>query len=196
MEKSIYLAPNIIRESSQGFAAIALQDDMLSNREIMMIGEINAESVNAHIAQLLHLKREDEQAPITIYVNSPGGEVSSGLALYDVMQAIPCPIHMVCTGIAASMASVLFAAGDTRTMLTHSRLMLHDPLVMQAGGSALEVSALAEDLMRTRQAIAEIFAKHTGKPIDEIFEITSKDTYFTAEKAIEFGLADEIAKTI
>lgn len=196
MEKSIYLAPNIIRESSQGFAAIALQDDMLSNREIMMIGEINAESVNAHIAQLLHLKREDEQAPITIYVNSPGGEVSSGLALYDVMQAIPCPIHMVCTGIAASMASVLFAAGDTRTMLAHSRLMLHDPLIMQAGGSALEVSALAEDLMRTRQAIAEIFAKHTGKPIDEIFEITSKDTYFTAEKAIEFGLADEIAKAI
>lgn len=196
MEKTIYFAPQIIRESSRGFDSIPLQDDMLANREMMIIGQIDAESVNSLIAQLLHLKREDPVAEITLYVNSPGGEVTSGLALYDVMQGVSCPIRTICTGIAASMASVLFAAGDTREMLRHSRLMLHDPLIPNAGGSALELSAVAEDLMRTRQAMAEIYAKHTGKSIEEIFEVTSKDTYFTPERAIEFGLADKIVETM
>lgn len=196
MEKTIYFAPQIIRESSRGLDSIPLQDDMLANREMMVVGQIDAESVNSLIAQLLHLKREDPVAEITLYVNSPGGEVTSGLALYDVMQGISCPIRTICTGIAASMASVLFTAGDTRKMLRHSRLMLHDPLIPNAGGSALELSAVAEDLMRTRQAMAEIYAKHTGKSIEEIFEVTSKDTYFTPERAIEFGLADKIVETM
>lgn len=196
MEKTIYFAPQIIRESSRGLDSIPLQDDMLANREMMVVGQIDAESVNSLIAQLLHLKREDPVAEITLYVNSPGGEVTSGLALYDVMQGISCPIRTICTGIAASMASVLFTAGDTREMLRHSRLMLHDPLIPNAGGSALELSAVAEDLMRTRQAMAEIYAKHTGKSIEDIFEVTSKDTYFTPERAIEFGLADKIVETM
>lgn len=196
MEKTIYFAPQIIRESSRGLDSIPLQDDMLANREMMVVGQIDSESVNSLIAQLLHLKREDPVAEITLYVNSPGGEVTSGLALYDVMQGISCPIRTICTGIAASMASVLFTAGDTREMLRHSRLMLHDPLIPNAGGSALELSAVAEDLMRTRQAMAEIYAKHTGKSIEEIFEVTSKDTYFTPERAIEFGLADKIVETM
>lgn len=196
MEKTIYFAPQIIRESSRGLDSIPLQDDMLANREMMVVGQIDAESVNSLIAQLLHLKREDPVAEITLYVNSPGGEVTSGLALYDVMQGISCPIRTICTGIAASMASVLFTAGDTREMLRHSRLMLHDPLIPNTGGSALELSAVAEDLMRTRQAMAEIYAKHTGKSIEEIFEVTSKDTYFTPERAIEFGLADKIVETM
>ena len=196
MEKTIYFAPQIIRESSRGLDSIPLQDDMLANREMMVVGQIDAESVNSLIAQLRHLKREDPVAEITLYVNSPGGEVTSGLALYDVMQGISCPIRTICTGIAASMASVLFTAGDTREMLRHSRLMLHDPLIPNAGGSALELSAVAEDLMRTRQAMAEIYAKHTGKSIEEIFEVTSKDTYFTPERAIEFGLADKIVETM
>lgn len=196
MEKSIYFAPQIIRESSRGFDHIPLQDDMLTNRELMIIGQIDAEAVNSLIAQLLHLKREDPEEWVTIYVNSPGGEVTSGLALYDVMQAIPCPLRMVCTGIAASMASVLFAAGDTREMLPHSRLMLHDPLIANTGGSALELNAVAEDLMHIRQSMAQIFASHTGRSIEEIFAVTSKDTYFTPQRAIEFGLADKVAEAL
>lgn len=190
MNNSIYTAPQVIRESSRGFDAIPLQDEMLSHREVMLIGDINAEGVNALIAQLLHLCREDAEGQITIYVNSGGGEVVSGLALYDVMQAIPCPIRTVCTGIAASMASVIFAAGDEREMLPHSRLMLHDPLVTNAAGSALELSARAEDLMRTRDAMAQIYAAHTGKSVEEIFAVTAKDTYFSPDEAIAFGLAD------
>ena len=196
MDHSILYAPQIIRESSRGFSTISLQDDMLGNREVMIIGEINAETVNSLVAQLLYLKREDPIGKITAYVNSPGGEVTSGLALYDVMQSISCPIRMVCTGIAASMASLLFVAGDEREMLCHSRLMLHDPLIAKTGGSALELNAVAEDLMRTRQAMAEIYSAHSGKTVEEIFDITSRDTYFTPKKAIEYGLADKVIETL
>lgn len=196
MEKSIYFAPNIIRESSRGIDSVSLQDDMLAHREVMVIGQIDAEAVNALIAQLLHLNRDDPEAEITMYVNSPGGEVTSGLALYDVMQSISCPIRVVCTGIAASMASLFFVAGDAREMLPHSRLMLHDPLIMNAGGSALELNAVAGDLMRTRQSMAEIYARHSKKTVEEILAVTSKDTYFTPEAAIEFGLADSIVTTM
>lgn len=196
MEKTITFAPRIIRETSRGLECIALQDEMLANREVMAIGEINAELVNALIAQLLYLKKADPDGEVTMYVNSPGGEVTSGLALYDVMQGISCPIRTVCTGLAASMASVLFAAGDMREMLPHSRLMLHDPLTTAVSGSALEVNSRAQDLMRTRQEMAEIYAKHTGKSVEEVFEVTSKDTYFMPEAAVEFGLADRIVKEV
>lgn len=196
MEKSIYFAPQITRESSRGFEHIPLQDEMLSKREVMMVGTIDAEVVNALIAQLLYLSREDPEEGITVYVNSPGGEVTSGLALYDVMQAIPCTVKMVCMGIAASMASLLFAAADERVMLPHSRLMLHDPLISSTSGSALELSSVANDLMRTRQSMAEIYARHTGKSVEDIFQVTSKDTYFTAEAAIDFGLADKVTDAL
>lgn len=196
MEKLIELTPQIIRESSSGFDRIPLQDDMLAHREVMVVGQIDAEAVNVLIAQLLHLKRVDPEGEIVMYLNSPGGEVTSGLALYDVMQSISCPVRTVCTGIAASMASVLFAAGDSREMLPHSRLMLHDPLIASVGGSALELDSVAQDLMRTRQAMAEIYALHTGRSVEEIYAVTSKDTYFTPESAIEFGLADRVVHEI
>lgn len=196
MEHSILYAPNILRETHGGISFIPLQDEMLSNREVMVIGEITADLVNSLIAQFLHLKKSDPQGEIVVYINSPGGEVTSGLALYDVMQAVPCQTHTVCTGVAASMASVLFAAGDTRSMLPHSRLMLHDPLVPSTGGSALKLNEVAEDLMRIRESMGLIYSKHTGKTLEEIYEVTSKDTFFTPEAAIAFGLADEVVRTL
>lgn len=192
MNTSIHFAPQIIRESSRGFDKIPLQDEMLSNRELMLVGAIDADVVNSLIAQLLYLHREDPDAEITVYVNSPGGEIDSGLALYDVMRGISCPVRMVCTGMAASMASVLFVAGDVRDMLPHSRLMLHDPLISRIGGSALELNAVAEDLMRIRQAMAEIYSSHSNQSVEEVLAITAKDTYFTPQKAIECGFADKI----
>lgn len=196
MNDSILFAPNILRETHAGISCIPLQDEMLANREVMVVGEITADLVNSLIAQFLHLKKEDARGEIVMYINSPGGEVTSGLALYDVMQGVSCPVHTVCTGVAASMASVLFAAGSMRSMLPHSRLMLHDPLIPSTGGSALKLNEVAEDLMRTREAMGEIYAKHTGRTLEEIFEVTSKDTFFTPRAAIEFGLADKIAETI
>ena len=191
------MMPEIIRESANGIRLIPIQDEMLQRREIECIGDITQNSVYGLILQLRHLQHEDPGAEITIYINSPGGEVQSGLALYDVMQAVSCPIRTVCVGRAASMAALLFIAGDRREMLTHARVMIHDPLIAGGiGGSALTVDAVAKDLMKTRQTSAEIIAKHSGHSIDEVYEMTAKDTYFDADEAVAWGLADRIITTI
>ena len=130
---------------------------------------------------------------MTLYINSPGGEVQSGLALYDVMRAVSCTIRTVCLGMAASMAALLFIAGDEREILPHSRIMIHDPLIGEgAGGSALSVKARADDLMRIRDITAGIIARHSGMPLERVFELTASDTYFEAKEAVEAGLADRI----
>lgn len=191
------MIPEIIRESADGIRLIPIQDEMLQRREIECVGDITQNSVYGLILQLRHLQHEDPGAEITVYINSPGGEVQSGLALYDVMQAVSCPIRTVCVGRAASMAALLFIAGDTREMLTHARVMIHDPLIAGGiGGSALTVDAVAKDLMKTRQTSAEIIAKHSGHSIDEVYEMTAKDTYFDADEAVAWGLADRIITTI
>ena len=132
-----------------------------------------------------------------MYINSPGGEVSSGLALYDVMKAIKCPIRTICTGIAASMGAVLFVSGDTRQMLQHARVMIHDPLIAGGvGGSALQLQELSKDLMKTRETVAKIIAEHTGKSLKEVYKKTATDSYFDTEEAIKFGLADGIIESL
>lgn len=189
--------PCIMKETSNGMFYYTIADEMLANREIECTGEINAESVNSLIRQIRYLARQDPNAEITIYINSPGGEVPSGLALYDVMKAVKCPIRTVCVGTAASMGAILFAAGDQRDMLPHSKVMIHDPLVFSCpGGSALKMRAFSDSLMRTREVMAGILAAHTHRTLEEIYEKTSDDTYFYAEQAIAFGLADRIIQEI
>lgn len=192
-----YNVPDIIRETSQGFSTYRIVDDMLSRREIQCVGEINAETVYGLIMQLQYLQREDPDAEITMYINSPGGEVASGMALYDAMQAVSAPVRTVCMGTAASMAAVLFASGQKRELLPHAAVMIHDPLIPGGiGGSALKLQSISEDLMRTRTLIAEILAKHTGHTVEEIYEKTANDTYFYGEAAVEYGLADCIINHI
>lgn len=182
----------IIRESSRGYDLISIQDEMLAHRELELAGEVDADSANALIRQMRYLQRQDPDAEITLYINSPGGGVDSGLALYDVMQAISCPIRTVCVGLAASMAALLFIAGDRRDMLPHSRLMIHDPLIVQTGGSALRLKAVSDDLMETRRITASVIAEHAGRSLEEILEKTASDCFFRAEEAVAFGLADHI----
>lgn len=190
-------APCIIRETSEGFSRWSIQDEMLRHREIECVGEISQESVYALILQLRHLQKESPEKEITMFINSPGGEVTSGLALYDVMQAVKCPIRTVCTGIAASMAALLFAAGSQRDMLPHSRVMIHDPLMNGGvGGPALKIDAIAKDIMRTRETIAAIIAKHTGRSLDEVYAKTATDSYFSADEAVAWGLADRIIREL
>lgn len=187
--------PMILKETHKGLSIYSIQDDMFSRREIECIGEINTQSVNALISQIRYLNAQDQEKEITLYINSPGGEVSSGLALYDVMKAVRCPIHTVCIGVAASMGAVLFAAGTHRTILPHARVMIHDPLISGGiGGSALQIRSISDDLLRTREVIAMILAQHTNKTLDEIYEKTQSDSYFYAQEAIDFGLADEIVE--
>lgn len=197
MNMNAYNTPSILRETSGGISAHSIVDEMLQDREIELVGEIDADMVNSLIRQLRHLQKVDRNGEITLFINSPGGEVSSGLALYDVMQAISCPIRTVCLGMAASMGALLFIAGDQRDMLPHSRVMIHDPLVAGGiGGSALSVKARADNLMRIREITAQVIARHTGKPLEEVYRLTANDTYFEAHEAVESGLADRVIEAI
>lgn len=193
---SIYNEPRIIKETSTGLFFHTIRDEMLAHREIELIGEVNSESVNSLISQIRYLAREEPGKEITVYINSPGGEVSSGLALYDVMKAVKCPIRTVCVGTAASMGAVLFAAGDRRDMLPHARVMIHDPLISRTGGSALSLKTISDSLMHTREITGKILAEHTGRTLEEIYEKTATDSYFYAEEAVGFGLADRIIDEI
>lgn len=143
-EYAFVYQPQIIRETAEGLNRLDIRDEMLDQRELELMTSVDAESCAVVIRGLLHLQRQDPTMPITLYINSPGGEVQSGLALYDVMQAVSCPIRTVCLGMAASMGALLFIAGDEREILPHSRIMIHDPLIgAGAGGSALSVKARA-----------------------------------------------------
>ena len=185
-------SPLILHETCEGIQCFDVRDQMLADRQIELAGPIDASSVACAARCLLHLQKCDPQAPVTLFINSPGGEVQSGLALYDVMRAISCPVHTVCIGTAASMAALLFVAGDRRDMLPHSRVMIHDPPIGSMGGSALSVKARADDLMRIRDITAAVIAEHTGMTLDQVFQLTAQDTYFEAEAAVEAGLADRV----
>lgn len=189
-------SPLILHETCEGMQRFDVRDQMLADRQLELAGPIDAESVACTVRCLLHLQKRDPQAPVTLFINSPGGEVQSGLALYDVMRAITCPVRTVCIGTAASMAALLFIAGSQRDMLPHSRVMIHDPLIGNMGGSALSVKARADDLMRIRDITAAVIAEHTGMPLDQVFQLTAQDTYFEAEAAVEAGLADRVVNTL
>lgn len=189
--------PQIIRETAEGLNRLDIRDEMLVRRELELTTAVDAGSCATLIRSLLYLERLDPQAVVTLYINSPGGEVQSGLALYDVIQAVSCPVKTVCLGVAASMAALLFIAGDDRQMLPHSRIMIHDPLIGGGvGGSALSVKARADDLMRIRDITARVISRHTGMSLERVFELTASDTYFDAEQAVEAGLADGIVSTL
>ena len=189
----VNITPCIIRETSRGIQALPIQDEMLARREIECVGPIDECTTYSLCQQLRHLAYEDPSDTITIYFNSPGGEVQSGLAIYDVMQAIPCPVRTICLGMAASMAALLFVAGDERLMLPHARVMIHDPLISGGvGGSALELQTVAKNIMRTREITAEVISRHSGHTLEEVFEMTSHDAWFEAPAAVEWGLADKV----
>lgn len=196
-ESTFIYQPQIIRETAEGPYRLDMRDEMLSHRELELTTPVDAESCATIIRGLLYLQRCDADAPVTLYINSPGGEVQSGLALYDVMQAVSCPVRTVCLGMAASMAALLFIAGDERQMLPHSRVMIHDPLIGGGvGGSALSVKARADDLMRIRDITAEVIARHSGMSLERVFELTAQDTYFEASEAVEAGLADAVVTSL
>lgn len=188
-----YYMPCVIQDTSEGLTRLPIRDMMMQRREIWLTGEIDTELADAVICQLLHLQGEDPEKEITMYINSPGGEVNSGMAVLDIMKAATCPIRTVCIGNAASMASVLFAAGHQRDIYPHSRVMIHDPLVPGGlSGSALQVQDTSQRLMKLRKEIATILAECTGKTLKEIYARTNKDTYFDADEAVAFGLADRV----
>ena len=193
----MYETPMIVRETSSGYFRYSITEDMLAKREIECVGEITPDSAYALARQLRWLEQEDRDAEITMLISSPGGDVPSGLALYDVMKSLSCPVRTVCLGTAASMAALLFAAGSRREILPHGRVMIHDPLITGgAGGSALQMQAVSNRLLESRKELCSILAECTGKSLQQIYRKTCKDTYFDAKGAVAFGLADRIIEKI
>ena len=195
MSQYIY-EPAIIKETSEGTTRYAIADALFQRREVQIVGSIDADMVNSLIAQIRFLAQEDPKKEIAFFINSPGGSVPDGMALLDVMQAVSCPIRTVCVGTAASMASLLFVCGDTRDMLEHSRLMIHDPLMQGVSGSALKIETLTKNLLKSREAIGKIYAKVSGKPLEEIYAMTCEDTWLDAQTALDIGFADRIIDRI
>lgn len=190
---------NILKETVRGIDKVAIEDEFLENREIFLVDEVNDISSNELIKQLLYLKRKDNTAQITLYINSPGGSVISGLAVYDCIRLMKSPVKTVCIGTAASMGAILFLAGDEREMLPHTRLMIHDPSFgrLDVGGKKPhEIQQEVDSLNKVKETLAQIISEKTGKPLDEICKITANDTYFDAEEAIEFGLATAVCKGV
>lgn len=195
MSQYIY-EPAIIKETSEGTTRYAIADALFQRREVQIVGSIDADMVNSLIAQIRFLAQEDPKKEIAFFINSPGGSVPDGMALLDVMQAVSCPIRTVCVGTAASMASLLFVCGDTRDMLEHSRLMIHDPLVQNLSGSALEIEKASKNLLKSRETICKIYVKVSGKTLDEIYATTCEDTWLDAQTALDMGFADRIIDRI
>ena len=189
--------PMIEAESAQGTREISLTTRHLSNGILFLNGEISDETADAFVSELLYL--EEEGKDVTIYINSPGGKVNSGLVIYDAVQGSDLTINMVCTGMAASMAALIFAGGQKgrRLILPHSKVMIHEPLIANGiGGSATSIKNISDSILETRRLLNGIFAKHTGKSEEEIDKATGFDNFMNAEEAIQFGLCDRIVSSI
>ncbi len=187
------LIPVVIEQTHRGERAYDIYSRLLKDR-IIFIGEpIDDNVANIVVAQLLFLEAEDPKKDIYIYINSPGGLVTAGLAIYDTMQYIKADICTICIGQAASMAAVLLAAGTKgkRYALPHARIMLHQPLG-GAQGQATDINIQAKEIMRLRALINEILVKHTGQSLERIEKDTDRDFYMTAEDAKEYGIVDEV----
>lgn len=187
------IIPTVIETTGRGERAYDIYSRLLKERIIFLGTPINDEVANNVMAQLIFLEYENPEKDITLYINSPGGYVSAGLAIYDTMQHVRPNIATICIGSCASMAAVLLAAGTKgkRYALPHSRIMLHQPSGA-ATGQSTDIQITAKEIVRTKDTLAEIVAKHTGKAIEEVREKTDRDFYMSPEEAKAFGVIDEI----
>ena len=187
--------PTIIENTGHGERAYDIYSRLLKERIIFLGTPINDEVANNVMAQMIFLEYENPEKDITLYINSPGGYVSAGLAIYDTMQHIRPNVATICVGDSISMAAILLAAGTKgkRYALPHSRIMVHQPSGAVTGQST-DIQVHAKELVRTREMLTKIIAEHSGRSIEEVREKTERDFFLTAEEALEFGVIDEIFK--
>jgi ATP-dependent Clp protease, protease subunit len=187
------LIPIVVEQSSRGERAYDIYSRLLKDRIVFLGSTVNDEIANLIVAQLLFLESEDPEKDIHFYINSPGGLVTAGLAIYDTMQYIKPPVSTLCMGLGASMAALLLAAGEKgkRFALPHARILIHQPL---GGfqGQATDVDIQAREILRLREELNEILARHTSQPIDRINRDTERDFYMSGLQAKEYGLVDEV----
>jgi ATP-dependent Clp protease protease subunit len=190
------LVPTVVEQTSRGERGWDLFSRLLNDRIVFLGAPIDGALANIVVAQLLFLESEDPDKDVMMYVNSPGGEVSAGLAIYDAMQILRCPVATFCVGQAASMASLLLASGakGKRNALPHARVMIHQPL---AGfeGQATDIEIHAKEIRQARTTINALYARHTGQSADRIRQDTERDNFLTATEAQAYGLIDQVLTT-
>lgn len=188
-----YLVPTVIEQTSHGERAYDIYSRLLKDRIIMLSGEINDHTANIVVAQLLFLAAEDPDKDINIYINSPGGSVTAGLAIFDTMNYIKCDVSTICVGMAASMGAFLLTAGakGKRYVLPNSEVMIHQPLG-GAQGQATEIAIAAKHILKTRDRLNTILAEQTGQPLEKIEQDTERDNFMSAEEAVAYGLVDQV----
>ena len=189
------LVPMVIEQTARGERAFDIYSRLLKERIIFLTGPVYDQVASLLCAQLLFLESENPNKDIAFYINSPGGVVTAGLAIYDTMQYIRAPVSTVCMGMAASMGSLLLTAGEKgkRFSLPNGRIMVHQPSG-GAQGQATDIEIQAREILKTRQRLNEIYVKHTGQPIEEIEKKLERDTYMSAEEAMAFGLVDQVVE--
>ena len=191
--KALNLVPMVVEQTSRGERSYDIYSRLLKERVIFAVGPVEDNMANLIVAQLLFLESENADKDIHLYINSPGGSVSAGLAIYDSMQFISPDISTICIGQAASMGAVLLAGGaqGKRFCLPHSRIMIHQPI---AGfqGQASDIDIHAREVLQTRERLNQILAKHTGQPLDKIARDTDRDNFMSGEAAVEYGMIDTV----
>ena len=188
-----YLVPTVVEQTGRGERAYDIYSRLLNDRIIFLSDEVNDATASLVVAQLLFLEAQDPDKDISFYINSPGGSVTAGMAIYDTMNFIKCDVSTICIGMAASMGAFLLSAGakGKRIALPHSEIMIHQPLG-GAQGQASDIKIRADLILRTRDMLNRILAENTGKSIEQIEKDTDRDNFMTAEQALEYGLIDKI----
>ena len=187
------LVPYVIEQTSRGERSYDIYSRLLKDRIIFLSEEVNDVTASLIVAQMLFLESEDPNKDINFYIDSPGGSVSAGFAIYDTMQYIKCDVSTICIGLAASMGAFLLAGGakGKRMALPNSEIMIHQPSG-GARGQATEIQIVAENILKTKRKLNEILAANTGKPIEIVEKDTDRDNYMTAQEALEYGLIDKV----
>ena len=187
------LVPYVVEQTSRGERSYDIFSRLLNDRIIVLSDEVNDATASLVVAQLLYLEGQDSEKDISLYINSPGGSVSAGLAIYDTMQYIKCDVSTICMGMAASMGAFLLSSGakGKRFALTNSEIMIHQPSG-GAQGQASDIKITADHILRTRERLNKILAENTGKPVEQIAVDTERDNWLSAQEAMDYGLVDKV----
>ena len=187
-------APCVTVETVAGSRDVALSVVHRTNGNIFISGEIDREAAENFLLQMLYYEQEFPERPVNVFINSPGGEVRSGLIIIDILKKTKLDVNLICCGIAYSMAAVILSSARPghRYAYEHAHIMIHEPLISRMGGSASNIREISENMMRTRDILNGILAEHTGRTIEEINKATSFDNYMSAEEALRFGIVDMI----
>ena len=189
-----HLIPMVVEQTSRGERSYDIYSRLLKNRIIFLGDEIEDSLANLIIAQLLFLEQEDPDKDIDLYINSPGGSVTAGMAIYDCMQLIKPDVSTICIGMAASAAALLLCSGakGKRFSLPYSRILIHQPWIKSIGGQATDVDIHAREIIKTKETLNNIIANNTGQPLEKVKRDTERDYYMSATEAVEYGLIDKV----